>query len=112
MSKVKISEVAEEAAKSSKQVLEACEKMKISAKAAGSSISESDAERLMDFLINGVAATPAPKKPAVKKAEPVKTEEKSTPSKYIDIKDFYILLKKCNKTDKEIKNIIFQKVFY
>jgi translation initiation factor IF-2 len=81
MSKVKISEVAEEAAKSSKQVLEACEKMKISAKAAGSSISESDAERLMDFLINGVAATPAPKKPAVKKAEPVKTEEKSTPAK-------------------------------
>jgi translation initiation factor IF-2 len=77
MSKVKISEVAEETAKTSKQVLEACEELKISAKAAGSPISEGDAERLMDFLINGKSAAPVKKAPATKSTtkDSVKTED-------------------------------------
>ncbi|MDQ1339967.1 MAG: translation initiation factor [Campylobacterota bacterium] len=75
MNKVKISEVAQETAKNPKEVLSACEILNISAKAASSSISLADAEKLMSFLISG--AVPAKKEAPVVKKE-IKLEKKDT----------------------------------
>ena len=52
MNKVKVSEVAQESAKKPKEVLSACEALGIEAKAASSSISIQDAEKVMEYLIS------------------------------------------------------------
>lgn len=79
MNKVKVSEVAQESAKKPKEVLSACEALGIEAKAASSSISIQDAEKIMEYLISGPAPTPAPAKKGPKKAEPKKeVEEKAS----------------------------------
>jgi len=87
MNKVKVSEVAQESAKKPKEVLSACEALGIEAKAASSSISIQDAERVMEYLISGPVVTPAPVKKQPKKpeskyeseAKPVKEETKKEP---------------------------------
>ena len=93
--KVRISEVAQETAKKPKEVLSACEALGIEAKAAQSSISLQDAEKLMEYLISGAPApvketkksSPAakPKADAPKKDESKSiVEEKKAPSKAAD----------------------------
>lgn len=79
MNKVKVSEVAQESAKKPKEVLSACEALGIEAKAASSSISIQDAERVMEYLISGPVTPPAPAKKPVKKSEPKKAAEEKTP---------------------------------
>ena len=79
MNKVKVSEVAQESAKKPKEVLSACEALGIEAKAASSSISIQDAERVMEYLISGPATPPAPAKKPAKKTEPKKAAEEKSP---------------------------------
>ena len=72
MNKVRISEIALEAAKKPKEVLDACEALGIAAKAPGSAVTLEQAEKLMEYLISGVGLpAAAPKAPEAAK-EPVK----------------------------------------
>lgn len=85
MNKVKVSEVAQETAKKPKEVLSACEALGIEAKAASSSISFQDAEKVMEYLISGGAPVQTPvkkqeKTAEIKEEENAKTAKKATPS--------------------------------
>ena len=81
MDKVRISEIAQELGLTSKEVLTHAGEIEIVAKAANSSVSVEDAEKLMDYIMTGNKPTVAKKatkpkpKPKPKKDEP-KVEEK------------------------------------
>ncbi|MGE4295440.1 MAG: translation initiation factor IF-2 [Campylobacterales bacterium] len=83
MNKVRISEIALEAAKKPKEVLDACEALGIAAKAPGSAVTLEQAEKLMEYLISGVGLAPAaPKveeKPVKAKAEEKKPVKETAP---------------------------------
>ncbi len=76
MNKVRINEIAQEAAKKPKEVLDACEALGINAKAATSAVSLEQAEKLMEYLISGVAPTPPEPKKA-KASEPKPETQKA-----------------------------------
>lgn len=76
MSSVKISDIALESGKRAKEVLDACELLGIEAKAQNSTVSLEAAEKLMEYLISGVAPEPV-KKPKPAKKEPKKEQPKS-----------------------------------
>ena len=83
MDKVRITEVASEVAKKPKEVLEACKVLGIEAKAAQSSIVLQDAQRIMEFLINGVTSVEQKPKPPAKPKQSVDNKPKveSAPKK-------------------------------
>lgn len=62
MNKIRISEIALEAAKKPREVLEACEALGIPAKAPGSAVTLEQAENLMEYLISGVGTVAATQK--------------------------------------------------
>jgi len=76
MSKVKISEVAQEVAKTPKEVLSACEAIGIAAKAPSSSVTVQEAEKLMGYFMNGGTSNSV-KAPTKVESKPKKSEEKS-----------------------------------
>jgi translation initiation factor IF-2 len=76
LNKVRINEIAQEAAKKPKEVLDACEALGINAKAATSAVSLEQAEKLMEYLISGVAPTPPEPKKA-KASEPKPETQKA-----------------------------------
>jgi len=78
MDKVRITEVASEVAKKPKEVLEACKALGIEAKAAQSSVTVQDAQRIMEFLISGVAVPE--KKPKAEAKQKQKEEKPKTQS--------------------------------
>lgn len=80
MSKVKISEIALESGKKTKEVLDACELLGIAAKAQSSAVSLEDAEKLIEYLISGVVPESL-QKPKPTKKEPKKQEPEAKPKK-------------------------------
>ena len=72
--KVRVHEVATEMGIASKDVINKATEMGIEVKSAQSTVSMEDAEKIMNFIMNG--ETPAPKKEVVK---PVKTKKADTP---------------------------------
>ena len=91
--KIKISEVARELGKSSKEIIEICKEIGISAKAANSSITPEDAIKISEFLNN-----PKPKKEI--KPEKPKTEKKEKPkTTTLRKKEGIRILKKAKKTE-------------
>ncbi len=91
MDKVRIKEIAEELGLQSKEVVEKATDIGLAVKAANSSVTPEEAEKLMNYVLTGVKEEPKPVKPepTVKKAEaepePKKEEpkpkEKATPKK-------------------------------
>ncbi|MCV6606802.1 MAG: translation initiation factor IF-2 [Campylobacterales bacterium] len=81
MSKVRLSDIAAEAAKQSKDILEACKELGIEAKNANASISEEDAGKVFEYVVNGTKPA-APKKKASAEPKP-KAEEKSLADKIV-----------------------------
>lgn len=79
--KVRINEVASEAAKNAQDVLDACAGLGIEVKSASSTITEEQAGKVLDYLINGVkpAVKTKEKAPEKKKEEPKKEEKKDSP---------------------------------
>ena len=81
--KVKVSEIATELGIKSKEVVDKATEMGIEVKAANSSVSMEEAEKIMNFIMNPTSFTPPKPKPVIKKApkkepEPV-AEEASEP---------------------------------
>jgi len=80
MDKVRIKEIAEELGIKSKEVVEKAADIGLEVKAANSSVTPEEAEKLMNYVLTGVKEEPKPvkAKPAVKKAkaEPKKEEAK------------------------------------
>ncbi len=91
MDKVRIKEIAEELGIKSKEVVEKAADIGLEVKAANSSVTPEDAEKLMNYVLTGVKEEPkvVEPKPVVKKAkaepkkEEPKQEEKATPKKEV-----------------------------
>ncbi len=81
MSKVRLTDIAAEAAKQTKDILEACKELGIEAKTANASITEEEAGRVFEYVVNGKKPE-APKKKASAKPK-AKPEEKSLADKIV-----------------------------
>jgi len=73
--KVKVSEIATELGIKSKEVVDKAMEMGIEVKAANSSVSMEDAEKIMNFVMNPASFTPPKPKPKIKKAPKKETTE-------------------------------------
>lgn len=74
MSKVRLTDIAAEAATQTKDILEACNELGIEAKTANTSISEEDAGKVFEYVVNGKKPAAPKKKAPAKKAQPKKEE--------------------------------------
>ncbi|MEA1920886.1 MAG: translation initiation factor IF-2 N-terminal domain-containing protein, partial [Campylobacterota bacterium] len=74
--KVRVHEIAKELGIASKEVVDKAATIGVSVKTASSSVSMAEAEKIMNFIMSGVAPEPAKKKLVVKKATTVETVEK------------------------------------
>jgi translation initiation factor IF-2 len=77
--KVRVHEIAKELGIASKEVVDKASAMGLSVKTASSSVSMEEAEKIMNYIMNGPAPEPAPKPKIVKKAAP-KEEAKEAPA--------------------------------
>jgi translation initiation factor IF-2 len=73
--KVRVHEIAKELGIASKEVVDKASAMGLSVKTASSSVSMEEAEKIMNYIMNGPASEPAPKPKIVKKTPPKEATE-------------------------------------
>ncbi len=106
--KVKVSDIAKELGMKSKEVVEKANDIGISAKAANSSVTQEDAEGLINFILTGAMPKPKEKKAPKKKVQddvkktPKKTTSKTQKDKVEKSKDKVIKEPK-SKPDMDVK---------
>jgi len=111
--KVRVHEIAKELGIVSKEVVEKAASMGISVKTASSSVSMEEAEKIMNFIMNGAPVEPKPKKIVVKKKAKVETtpetkevtqEKKTTDDiKKVDTKKEDMVVSETTKEEKNEK---------